>query len=211
MQRLPQVTGRGSLPAASEKSNIQRALDDRMSFSEVTEIAAALLDQFPNSKNSADGFIGSIAQIFTQYPRQIILKCSDPLHGVAAEHEFLSIASLIAWLEKATEPMRANVAREQRIKEQFRALDEWKNEKPSERLKAMAEAWLDRSDPLAKYLTVFNSQEAQARKNAGLERVQEANQSVFERECKANGIDPAKGVSPSLIKTLEDAQCGTES
>jgi len=31
---------------------------------------------------------------------------------------------------------------------------------------------------------------------------EEANRRLFERECAAAGIDPARGVSPSLLKTL---------
>jgi hypothetical protein len=36
---------------------------------------------------------------------------------------------------------------------------------------------------------------------ASLER---ANNIAFQRECIANGVDPSRGVSPSLIKSLAD-------
>ena len=36
-----------------------------------------------------------------------------------------------------------------------------------------------------------------------LTKLKTANDRYFERECAAAGIDPARGVSPSLLRTLE--------
>lgn len=46
--------------------------------------------------------------------------------------------------------------------------------------------------------------EAEQEKRAAACRMQleEANRRVFERECKEEGIDIAKGYSPALLKTL---------
>lgn len=204
MDRLPQLSERGNLPNRSEKSNLQRALDDRLLFSEATDLAANLLEQFPNSKNFGDGFIGSIASIFTQYPRQVVTKCADPLRGIASKREFLTIAGLVAWLEEETEPLRSSLARELRIAEQFRALDEWKNQEISPQLKAKAEAWLNRTDPLAQQLTSQNNAAEHERAQNTLDQIQAANQKVFMRECEKTGVDPSKGVSPSLLKILRE-------
>ena len=35
-----------------------------------------------------------------------------------------------------------------------------------------------------------------------LANITEANKRMFQRECKSAGIDPARGVSPSLLKLL---------
>jgi len=43
---------------------------------------------------------------------------------------------------------------------------------------------------------------AQKREAQLMERVDEANRRFFLRECAAEGIDPARGVSPSLLKLL---------
>ena len=37
---------------------------------------------------------------------------------------------------------------------------------------------------------------------AMLENINAANRRLFERECAADGINPARGVSPALLKTL---------
>lgn len=38
-----------------------------------------------------------------------------------------------------------------------------------------------------------------------LAKIAEANKVLFLRECEKNGIDPAKGVSPSLLATILNA------
>jgi hypothetical protein len=40
------------------------------------------------------------------------------------------------------------------------------------------------------------------REAAMLEKIADANKRMFRRECKAAGVDPARGVSPSLLKLL---------
>ena len=209
MENLPQVSGRTSLPKRSARSSVQRALDDRLTFSETTSIAGDLLAQFPNAREVSDGFIGALASVLTQYPRQVVFKCADPLRGIARDSKFLSIAETVSWLEKQTEPMRADVDREKRIAEQFRARDDWQGNVVSPRLKEMGKAWLDRSDPIARELVAENLAAEAARKDMGLQRIQQANQAVFERECKAAGIDPARGVSPALLKALGERHADT--
>ena len=77
------------------------------------------------------------------------------------------------------------------------------DEVPSARLKAMGRAWLDRSDPLAKEIIDSASIENErARQAARRSTIEEANRIVFERECKRDGIDPAAGISPALLRTL---------
>lgn len=182
MQHLPPAIVRGNLPAGYAKSNLQRALDDRLTFSEATEIAATILDQFPHVKSSPDGFIGSIAQIATQYPRQVMIECANPVRGVARDCEFLSIANLIAWLEKKTQPLREDADRTMRVEKQLAAREEWKNENPTDRLKAAGHAWLDRTDPVAAKLVGLNDEAEAARKAATLEIIQDANKRLWERE-----------------------------
>lgn len=205
MEKFPQINGRVSLPANYAKSSVQRALDDRILMSEAADLAANILAQFPNAKEVSDGFIGALASVLMQYPRQCVLKCGDPLRGIAREIKFLSLADVVAWLEKETEPMRVDVTREQRREEQLRDREAWLNEKPSERLKELGRAWLDRTDPQAQQLTAVNTENAAAQKAAGLEKMQAANRTIFERECRHAGVDPGRGVSPTLLKTIGDA------
>lgn len=202
MEKLPQVIASGKYLENSRKSNVQRALDDRVTFSEAAQIAASIVDQFPSTKNSADGFLGGIAQVISQYPRQVVLKCADPVRGYARDHEFLAISNLIGWCEKLTEPMRVDVSREKRIEEQLKAREEWEDSKPTPRLKEMGKSWLNRTDPIARELTGHNNAAEHQQKQAMLDQIQAANQKVFMREHQKAGTNPALGVSASLLKII---------
>lgn len=66
-----------------------------------------------------------------------------------------------------------------------------------------AQDWLDRKDPRAVELSEHASGATAAAKAALAAQIEEANRRVFLRECEAAGVDPALGVSPSLLKTME--------
>ncbi len=177
-------------------------LDDRLTFSETTTLAGDLIGQFPNLREVSDGFIGSLSSVLQQYPRQVCLKCADPRRGISRAIKFLSISELVNWLEKETEPMRRDVSREQHVKEQLQAREDWQHAEIPATLKDKGKAWLDRTDPIAAELTTHNLESEKSRRAAGMAKIEEANRAVFERECKAEGIDPARGISPSLLKTF---------
>jgi hypothetical protein len=157
MERLPQVSVPTDLQTRSEKSSLRTALDDRLSFSDAAILAGDLIGLFPSTKNITDGFIGALANIFLQYPKQVVLKCVDPLHGLAVDVKFLNISDLVAWCEKKTAPMRESYDRQERVKKQTKETEDWLDRKPSERLKAMGRAWLDRTDPVARQLAGLDS------------------------------------------------------
>jgi hypothetical protein len=98
--------------------------------------------------------------------------------------------------------MRRDVSREQRVQEQFKARDAWETQIIADGLKAKGRAWLDRSDPKARELIAAKLAENDAQRLAGLDRIQAANESIFARECARDGIDPQRGISPDLLKTL---------
>ncbi len=202
MDHLPQVRGHTTLRSVFEKSSLQKALDDHFLLSEATKLVGDLLAQFGNSKNLPNGFIGAAASVMTQYPRQVVLKCVDPLCGICREINFITISDLVAWCEKHTEPLRIQVSREKRIHQQLDAREAWQNEKPTERLKEMGKAWLNRSDLIAKELSQNLIIESEANKQKALQQMETANRAIFTRECKHEGIDPERGVSPSLLKLL---------
>jgi hypothetical protein len=62
-----------------------------------------------------------------------------------------------------------------------------------------AKAWLERKDQRAAELTAAGRVDAD---EASRERTLANAKEFFERECRAEGIDPSRGVSPSLLKTL---------
>lgn len=136
------------------------------------------------------------------------MAAANPVHGIAREHEFLTIATLIAWLEKKTEPMREEIAREQRVEEQLRAREEWQNEPKDPVLMDKCKSWLNRTDPAAQQMTGFKDAAKAESDLRRAETIQGANRAVFARECKQSGINPASGVSPSLLKLLESQNAG---
>lgn len=203
MQNLTLRTHAENLPTRRENSSVTRALQDRLQLSEAIEAAGRMIRGYVNAGNAPKSYIGAMAELLMQYPKIVALACADPFKGVAQECKFMpTTADIVAFCDKRAHPMHEQAAREKRIQEQFEALDQWKNETVPQSLKDKAKAWLDRTDPVAQQLAGANDAENAARQDAGLQRIQEANQAVFERECKHDGIDPNKGVSPSLLKTL---------
>jgi len=133
--------------------------------------------------------------LFSMYPEHIVKKTTS-LNGMVAEHEsswLPSIAAVRAYLEKTIRPEREAAAREARIKQQLADDEEWRRPRSPEeiaRRRAKAEEWLRRPKP-------------EQPGALGLDQIQQANERTFERECRADGIDPASAVaSPSLRKLL---------
>jgi hypothetical protein len=124
-----------------------------MSLSEAIDSATKLMAQFPNAKGYSDGFIGALAQVFGQYPRQVVSKCVDVRSGLARDVKFLSISDVVAWLERGERPLHESAARDERVKRQVRDTEEWLRLKVPESLKAKGKAWLDRTDPVAQQIS----------------------------------------------------------
>ena len=201
MENFPQVSVHTSLQTRRDGSNLKRALYDHLMISEAAALAGDLLGQFPNARaDMSDGFIGAMASILMQYPRMVVVKCANPLTGISREAKFLSIADLVAWLERQTEPLRRDIAREERIQKQFEEREEWQNMLPSERLKKLGKDWLDRTDPDAAKLAELSTGASAERRAATANRISEANESIFERECRQAGVDPARRLSPEMLK-----------
>jgi hypothetical protein len=184
-----------------ETSNIRQVLADRLILSEAIEAVNRMIRGYANRGQADKSYIGAMAELLLHYPKSVALACADPFHGVVRATKFMPTPSdIIAFCENRIEPMHREADREERVAKQLDERDAWMDQVIPESLKAKGRAWLDRTDPKAQQLI---GQEARADETlAGLERIQEANRSVFERECKRDGIDPAGGVSPTLRKLL---------
>jgi len=131
-----------SAPTGSLKklnfSSVQVALDQRMTLTEALKIVKQLISAYPNGgANASDGYFGALASVLGSYPRAVGLRCADPIRGVCRESKFLpTVADLIAWCERETEPMRREVEYERRVEEQLRERERWqKQAKPDQRRK----------------------------------------------------------------------------
>lgn len=174
-----------------------------MTLSEALEAIGAMVDGSPYRSQAGDSYLGTMAKLIMDYPRQVAMRCADPLRGVARDTKFLpTVADVVAWCERATEPLRRDVDREHRVDKQIKARELWQKECVSDGLKEKGRAWLDRSDPVAAHLCGRSNPERDAVHTAATARLQEANRRLFERECARDGIDPAGGMSPTLLRRL---------
>jgi hypothetical protein len=86
-----------------------------VTFSEATTIAAKLIEQYPNmDKNAGPGFLSSLAELLTIYPREVALAAAGAKDGIASKHEWLSLAVVAKWCSKKADPLHEQAARELR-------------------------------------------------------------------------------------------------
>lgn len=143
----------------------------------------------------------AITGLFSRYPRDVVHKATS-LDGIVAEHEsswLPSIATVRAYLERKVQPERDAQARRDRIAKQLAEDAEYRKPLSVEeaaRRKAKAEEWLRRS-------AAVREPEQAVRRRDGLEEIQRANEAIFQKECRADGVDPASSLaSPALRRLL---------
>jgi hypothetical protein len=125
------ATSQGAWPTQRENTSVRRILDDRMTISEAISAVQKIIDGYPNGGAGAgQGYIGASADILSSYPRQTALACANSRTGIARTCKFLpTVADIVAWCEKATEPLWCAAEREARIaaqlaeREQVRPVD----------------------------------------------------------------------------------------
>jgi len=206
-----------AIPNASERRELEQRIGDLRSALRPAGLAMADRERVG----------AAVARMFAGYPSQ---RNSDPRATIATY--VLELESLPAWaVERACEAVRLGKVPE--VNPDFPPssvrlnqiaaleLDVAKAEKgkieallevvqsPGHRSEAeqaeaekSATAWLERRDARAKKLAEVNRPSSEKE----LERRQfteTASREFFLRECRAAGIDPSRGVSPSLLKTLE--------
>ena len=152
-EKYQQQNAPANLPSRRENSNVRQVLSDRMLLSEAIDAAGKLIDQFPNAKGYSNGFIGALAQVLMQYPRQVVMRCIDARSGLARDTKFLSISEAVGWLERDVRPVCEEADREARIKVQQEETAAWLRQTVPDSLKLKGMAWLDRSDPQAAELS----------------------------------------------------------
>ena len=142
-----------TLPTRQESTSVKRALADRLLISEAIDAVGKMIRGYPNRGQADKSYIGAIADLLLHYPREVALRCADPFRGVARETKFMPTPSdIIGWCERDARSLHERSAREDRIAEQFRAMDEYEAQTVPESLKAKGRSWLDRTDPQAREL-----------------------------------------------------------
>jgi hypothetical protein len=167
--------------------SLRQVLAERMTFSEAIEAVKRILACYSNGGGrSSDGYIGLMAQTLGSYPRQIALRCAEPLFGVVREHpDFMpNVGQVIAWCEKETAPLRNQIAREDRVAQIAR--------ERAEDAKLWREPHLTIDELKAKYGDWTGQEEKEARLD-GLYPPPEKRDS--DRDLKA---------SPELVKAMQE-------
>jgi hypothetical protein len=79
-----------------------------MNLSEAVDLVGRMIGAYPNGGAGAgDNYIGAIAGVFCDYPRQVATECASPIHGVARNCTFLpTVADVVAWCEPALEALK---------------------------------------------------------------------------------------------------------
>jgi hypothetical protein len=106
---------------------VRWALQDRLIPSEAIEAVGAMIDAIPNGRAAiTDSYIGNIASLLCQYPRQVALGCADPLRGVLTKTRFVpTICDVVEWCDPQREAMQRTVRREDQIAQQFLEREEF--------------------------------------------------------------------------------------
>ena len=123
------VTSVAGSPQTHASSSVQRALEQRLTLSDAIQAATEIVDRYPNGgKNCGKSYIGALAATLADYPMQVAVKCAG-LKGVTAECQFLpTVADVVAWCEKRTEPLRQQHERDRRVEQQFKDRAQFQNE-----------------------------------------------------------------------------------
>lgn len=151
-----------------------------------------------------DTYVAAIAAVLSEYPPEIIRRATDPRTGIASQWKWLpAVAEVKEFCEAEMGPVRREQERERLAAERARALPppiEDRSARPTyEELKAAA-------GPNWGLTSAAASEADKKRQEETRARLERANGIAFERECIAAGVDPARGISPSLLKTLEPTE-----
>lgn len=117
-------------------SNVHEVLAQRMTLSEAIEAATQIIDAFPNGgRDAGKGYIGALAATLASYPRQVAMACADQ-KGIVREVRFLpTVADLVAWCERGTEPLRRQADNIARAKSQLRERTRFEAEQASKTIR----------------------------------------------------------------------------
>jgi hypothetical protein len=93
---------------ANVRRGMAAAYLQRLTMPEALEAVGKMLMAYPNARDGLrDGYVGVIAALLTRYPRQVALRCADPIDGVTRDCKFLpTVAEAVQWLEREQQPFK---------------------------------------------------------------------------------------------------------
>lgn len=146
--------------------------------------------------NDPKTYVTAVAAVLSDYPAETIRFVTDPRTGMPARSEWMpTVGEVKRACEEHYGPIKRAIEREAAERKQLSerkalAITDQRPRKTYEELAAECRA---------KGLEIGVNVKDRPAANA---QIDEANRRIFERECEAAGVDPAKGASPSLLQTL---------
>ena len=126
-------------------------------------------------------YVAAVAAVLSGYPETVIDYVCDPRTGITGTNKWLpSVSEIKEACDVYANRIAQDIERKKRIERQFKDMDDWKNQVPTDRLKEKGKAWLDRKDPVAQQLS---GQKAKApltedEKKAALESAAQVGKSI---------------------------------
>jgi len=142
-------------------------------------------------------YAAAVAAVLSRYPPFVTDYVADPRVGIASRSKFLpSVAEICEACEIRAGEHQQSIERERRIRKQFAEREA--DGPPTERLKAMGRAWLDRTDTQARQLSGETSNGKAAKKI-----YTEAEKAAFIESAKKAGQEiSGLTLRPETIATL---------
>lgn len=151
--------------------------------------------------NDPEVYIAAVVRVLSAYPMSIVHRVIDPVTGLPGRTKWLpTIPEINEACEELHERERRIARMDDQAERQLEARRAW------EQSKSRAP---NLDDLKAKYgpnwgLNTDGTEEERERRQKHLGSIAKANRVLFERECEAAGIDPARGISPSLLKLMQE-------
>lgn len=202
IKKLTSQSSHSISPTNSGNAPLRQALADRLGEIEAIEAIGKLLKAFPNgSPPDPKGYIGALAAILREYPRQVALRCADPIKGVSRETKFMpTVADLVAYCERETEAMRkpvdvedhyAAIARQNRVRANDQ--DQWAEKRK------MRPTYDELRAKYGPTWGIAQPCEEPATKAASARMLAEANERALLAEYQAAGLEPQRQPDGVLI------------
>lgn len=139
-------------------------------------------------------YCAAVAATLADFPRQVVDYVTDPRTGIPSESKFLpNVAEVRAACVREAERRRVLSQPKVILRRGY------KPPVKAEPGTSYFEMFAKHGRPIGRFERDPQGTAAPAMSAKEMERV---NRAYFERECRDAGIDPAGGVSPSLLKTL---------
>jgi hypothetical protein len=152
-------------------------------------------------------YCAAVAAVLSIYPQWIVILATDPRTGLASTMKFLPTpAEVKEFCDNEAEKVEHDRLRDERIRQQFTERELFELEQADKANRPTYDELKDKyGDGKGGWLARDRrgKDAADEAKSIMRETHLRASETILSRECAAAGIDPGRGVSPSLLETLK--------